>query len=93
MMSIHHLKANLQEQSRDGYFIYVYYPEFVEAETASGVFSVKPGEWSPKILVPAGAEEMGLLWTDEFSVGWIVCYLRQEFEATGKMPAEKVIVC
>jgi hypothetical protein len=84
-MSIWHYKAELIRADADT-LEYRYFPDHVMAPGISGVFRVRPADWSWTNSTPARAEERGLVSIDERCIDALVHKLKKAYAADGVAP-------
>ena len=84
-MSIFHFRGVLIRADGDWYE-YEYYPDHVMAESVTGRFKVNSSTWESVVLSEAGAEEKGLVSTDEQCVSGLVDEIEKLHDESGEMP-------
>ena len=66
---------------------YRYFPDHVTAPAVSGIFRVRPADWSWTNVVPADAEAKGLVSIDVRCIEALIYKLQKEFKDNGPPPA------
>jgi hypothetical protein len=84
-MTVWHYKAELIRVDGDA-IEYRYYPDHVMAPQVSGVFRVRPADWSWANTVPARAEERGLVSMDSRCIEALVHKLQRSYTTDGIVP-------
>lgn len=76
-MTIAHHKGELLRADND-VLEYRYFPDHVMAPGLSGVFRVRPGDWSVENVLPARAEDQGLR-SDDSCIGALLHKLKRAY--------------
>lgn len=85
-MSVWHYKGELIRSDGD-VLEYRYFPDHVMAPDVSGIFRVRPADWSWTNVVPADAEAKGLVSTDARCIEALIHKLKKAYRDNEPAPA------